>query len=105
MPQLGNARYHVKTSHVGGVYWRLPQLGYDTKNDAHLRAETRRLSIPAAYARLPMLSDILNAPGGARWWQQNSMSPGLEFTPRRGSYSSRTLDEVLRQAGYEGIEA
>ena len=52
-----------------------------------------------------MLSTILKAPGGARWWQQHGMSPGLEYTPRRGSYGSRTLDEVLRQAGYAGIEA
>jgi hypothetical protein len=90
---------------VGGDYWRLPRLGYDAPNDAHLHTETRHGSIPAVYAHLPMLSNILKAPGGARWWQQNGMSPGLEFTPRRGSYSSRTLDEVLRQAGYEGIEA
>jgi hypothetical protein len=103
--QLGITQFHAKTSHIGGDWWRLPQLGYDAKNDAHLRAETRRLSIPDKYRHLPMLSDILKAPGGARWWQQNGMSPGLDFKTRRGTYSSQTLNTVLRQAGEEGIEA
>jgi hypothetical protein len=103
--RLGISQFHVKTSHVGGDYWRLTQLGYDARVDAHLRAETRHLSIPAKYAGLRMLSDILKAPGGARWWQQNGMSPGLDFKTRRGSYSSTKLDEVVRQSGEEGIEA
>jgi hypothetical protein len=92
---------------VGGDYWRLPRprLGYDAPNDAHLHTETWHGSIPVAYVHLPVPSTILKAPRSACWWQQNGMSPGLEFTPRRGSYSSRTLEEVLRQAGYEGIEA
>jgi hypothetical protein len=103
--RLGVALIHVKTNHVNGDWWRLPLLGYDSPNDISLRTETRHGSIPARFVGARTLGEILQMPGGMRWWRQNGMSPGLDITPRRGSHSSKTLDAVLRERGYEGIES
>lgn len=105
---LGVESIHMKARDLNAErpsldYWQLPQMGYDTTIENAL-VESLSKVLPPGMEDVVMLSDLLATPEGRAWWIVNGRNPGLDFDPRPGSYSWRTLDALLKSLGLEGLD-